>query len=406
MLVRYISILYNGFYIPARRSYGYCCAVYLERSTFMSGSSFGTIFRVTTWGESHGPGIGVVIDGCPAGLPLCEEDIQKYLDRRKPGQSKYTTRRTESDTVEILSGVFEGKTTGTPISLLVRNQDQRSRDYGNIAVLFRPGHADYPFTEKYGFRDYRGGGRSSGRETIGRVAAGAVASLLLKELGITVLAYTKAIGSFSISPADYRMSEIYENSLYMPNNAVAEQAGEYISSLMSETDSCGGIIECIAKGLPVGLGEPVFDKLDALLAQAVMSVGAVKGVEIGDGFAAASSVGSKNNDAFRRGGNGDTDRSICKMTNHSGGTLGGMSDGADLILRAAIKPTSSIAKIQQTVDIHGENADITVHGRHDPVIVPRAVVVVESMTAITLTDLLLRNMSSKLDHVRKVYSGQ
>ena len=219
----------------------------------MSGSSFGTIFRVTTWGESHGPGIGVVIDGCPSGIPLSEEDIQKYLDRRRPGQSKYTTRRSESDSVEILSGVFEGRTTGTPVSLLVRNQDQRSRDYGNIASLFRPGHADYPFTEKYGFRDYRGGGRSSGRETIGRVAAGAVASLLLKELGITVCAYTKSIGPFTISEKDYHVSEIRENSLYMPNNSIAEQAGGYISSLMSETDSCGGIIECVAEGLPAGL---------------------------------------------------------------------------------------------------------------------------------------------------------
>lgn len=375
----------------------------------MSGSSFGTIFRVTTWGESHGPGIGVVIDGCPSGIPLSEEDIQKYLDRRRPGQSKYTTRRSESDSVEILSGVFEGRTTGTPVSLLVRNQDQRSRDYGNIASLFRPGHADYPFTEKYGFRDYRGGGRSSGRETIGRVAAGAVASLLLKELGITVCAYTKSIGPFTISEKDYHVSEIRENSLYMPNNSIAEQAGEYISSLMSETDSCGGIIECVAEGLPAGLGEPVFDKLDALLAQAVMSIGAVKGVEIGDGFAAAASVGSKNNDAFRSAEGeppaccSGSNRRIRKVTNHSGGTLGGMSDGAQLVLRAAVKPTSSIAKTQQTVDVNGENTDITVHGRHDPVIVPRAVVVVESMTALTLADLLLRNMASSLEHVKKVY---
>ena len=375
----------------------------------MSGSSFGTIFRVTTWGESHGPGIGVVIDGCPSGLSLSEEDIQKYLDRRKPGQSKYTTKRNESDSVEILSGVFEGKTTGTPISLLVRNQDQRPRDYGNIVSLFRPGHADYPFTEKYGFRDYRGGGRSSGRETIGRVAAGAVACLLLKELGITVSAYTKSIGPFTISEKDYHMSETHENSLYMPNNSIAEQAGEYISSLMSKTDSCGGIIECIAEGLPAGLGEPVFDKLDALLAQAVMSIGAVKGVEIGDGFASAASVGSKNNDAFRSIGTTDTccagsGGRICKVTNHSGGTLGGMSDGAQLVLRAAVKPTSSIAKTQQTVNIAGENTDITVHGRHDPVIVPRAVVVVESMAALTLADLLLRNMASRLEHVKKVYN--
>lgn len=364
----------------------------------MSGSSFGKIFRITTWGESHGPGIGVVIDGCPAGLALASEQIQEFLDRRRPGQSRYTTKRNETDSVEILSGIFEGKTTGTPISLLVRNQDQRSRDYGNIAELFRPGHADYPFTEKYGIRDYRGGGRSSGRETIGRVAAGAVASLLLKELGISVRAYTKAIGPYSIDEADYHYSEIKENSLYMPNNSVAEQAGEYISSLMAQRDSCGGVIECIADGLPVGLGEPVFDKLDALIAQAVMSVGAVKGVEIGDGFAAAQSSGSRNNDPFF-----SEEGRICKKSNHAGGTLGGMSDGSRLILRAAVKPTSSIARTQQTVSVYGENTEITVLGRHDPVIVPRAVVVVESMTAITLADLLLQNMTAKMEHLKKIY---
>ena len=364
----------------------------------MSGPSFGKIFGITTWGESHGPGIGVVIDGCPAGLALASEQIQEFLDRRRPGQSRYTTKRNETDSVEIRSGIFEGKTTGTPISLLVRNQDQRSRDYGNIAELFRPGHADYPFTEKYGIRDYRGGGRSSGRETIGRVAAGAVASLLLKELGISVRAYTKAIGPYSIDEADYHYSEIKENSLYMPNNSVAEQAGEYISSLMAQRDSCGGVIECIADGLPVGLGEPVFDKLDALLTQAVMSVGAVKGVEIGDGFAAAQSSGSRNNDPFfsEKG-------RICKKSNHAGGTLGGMSDGSRLILRAAVKPTSSIARTQQTVSVYGENTEITVLGRHDPVIVPRAVVVVESMTAITLADLLLQNMTAKMEHLKKIY---
>lgn len=376
----------------------------------MSGSSFGKLFRITTWGESHGPGVGVVIDGCPAGLSLSTEDIQAFLDRRRPGQSKYTTKRNESDSVEILSGVFEGRTTGTPISLLVRNQDQRSRDYGNIATLFRPGHADYPFTEKYGFRDYRGGGRSSGRETIGRVAAGAVASLLLRELGISVRAYTKSIGPFSVEEKDYCLSQITENSLYMPNNAVAEQAGEYIASLMEQKDSCGGVVECTADNLPVGLGETVFDKLDALLAQAVMSIGAVKGVEFGDGFAAAASVGSVNNDPFRSVQPETSalepaadEATICKTTNHSGGTLGGMSDGSRLILRAAIKPTSSIARTQQTVDIHGSNAEITVHGRHDPVIVPRAVVVVESMTAITLADLLLQNMTARMDHIKKIY---
>lgn len=377
----------------------------------MSGSSFGKLFRITTWGESHGPGVGVVIDGCPAGLSLSTEDIQAFLDRRRPGQSKYTTKRNESDSVEILSGVFEGQTTGTPISLLVRNQDQRSRDYGNIATLFRPGHADYPFTEKYGFRDYRGGGRSSGRETIGRVAAGAVASLLLRELGITVRAYTKSIGPFSVEEKDYCLSQITENSLYMPNNAMAEQAGEYIASLMEQKDSCGGVVECTADNLPVGLGETVFDKLDALLAQAVMSIGAVKGVEFGDGFAAAASVGSVNNDPFRSVQpqtsaleSAADEASICKTTNHSGGTLGGMSDGSQLVLRAAIKPTSSIARTQQTVDIHGSNAEITVHGRHDPVIVPRAVVVVESMTAITLADLLLQNMTARMDHIKKIYT--
>ncbi len=383
----------------------------------MSGSSFGTIFRVTTWGESHGPGVGVVIDGCPAGLSLQAEDIQVFLDRRRPGQSKYTTKRNETDTVEILSGVFEGMTTGTPISLLIRNQDQRSKDYGNIATLFRPGHADYPFTEKYGFRDYRGGGRSSGRETIGRVAAGAVASLLLKELGITVRAYTKAIGPVTVEEKDYCYDHITQNSLYMPNNDAAEQAGKYITSLMAKCDSCGGIIECTADGLPVGLGEPVFDKLDALLAQAVMSVGAVKGVEIGEGFAASASVGSVNNDSFfsepadtasDKGSSltskEDPRRLIHKKTNHAGGVLGGMSDGSRLILRAAVKPTSSIAQPQHTVDIHGNNTEIVIRGRHDPVIVPRAVVVVESMTALTLADLLLRNLASRMDNIKKVYN--
>ena len=343
----------------------------------MSGSSFGKLFRITTWGESHGAGIGVVIDGCPAGLALDANIIQTFLDRRRPGQSKYTTKRSESDTVEILSGVFEGKTTGTPISLLVRNQDQRSRYYGNIAHTFRPGHADYGFFEKYGIRDYRGGGRSSGRETIGRVAAGAV------------------------SEEEYCFSEIFENSFYLPNNAIAEKAAEYVSTLMSQCDSCGGIIECTADGLPVGLGEPVFDKLDALLSQAIMSIGAVKGVEIGDGFLAAASVGSRNNDPFYMDG-----KKVCKKTNHAGGSLGGLSDGSLLILRAAVKPTSSISRPQDTVNEDGENTEILVKGRHDPLIVPRAVVVVESMTAITLADLLLQNMCSRIEHVRKIYTEE
>ena len=365
----------------------------------MSGSSFGKLFRITTWGESHGAAVGVVIDGCPAGLPLAENEIQAFLDRRRPGQSKYTTKRAESDSVEILSGVFEGKTTGTPISLLVRNQDQRSRDYGEIAFTYRPGHADYTFKKKYGFRDYRGGGRSSGRETIGRVAGGAVASLLLRQLGISVRAYTRAVGPYTVPEEEFQFSDIEKNSLYMPSAAIAEQAEAYVSSAMAECDSCGGIIECTAEGLPAGLGEPVFHKLDALLAQAVMSVGAVKGVEIGDGFAAAVSSGSTNNDPFYMDG-----ETVRKRTNHSGGTLGGMSDGSRLVLRAAVKPTPSIARPQSTVNESGEDAEITIHGRHDPVIVPRAVVVIESMAAITIADLLLQNMTSRIDKIKAFYT--
>lgn len=365
----------------------------------MSGSTFGTLFRVTTWGESHGPGVGVVIDGCPAGIPLSEQDIQQFLDRRKPGQSKYTTKRNESDSVEILSGVFEGITTGTPISLLVRNQDQRSRDYGNIATSYRPGHADYCFDQKYGFRDYRGGGRSSGRETIGRVAAGAIASKLLGELGILLTTYAKSIGPVTVDEADYDFTEITNNSFYLPNKDAAEKAAEYVSTLMEKMDSCGGLIECRVDHLPAGLGEPVFDKLDALLAQAIMSIGAVKGVEIGDGFQSASSTGSTNNDPFcmQQG-------QVMKTSNHSGGTLGGMSDGSQLILRAAIKPTPSISQMQHTVTNSGEEIKLSIHGRHDPIIVPRAVVVVEAMTALTLADLLLRNAVSQMNQIKQLYT--
>lgn len=365
----------------------------------MSGSTFGKLFSITTWGESHGSAIGVTVDGCPAGLSLSEEDIQVFLDRRKPGQSQYTTKRKESDRVEILSGVFEGRTTGTPISMLVYNEDQRSRDYGNIASVFRPGHADYPFHKKYGFRDYRGGGRSSGRETIGRVAAGAIASAILKEIGVTVQAYTKSIGPYTVSPEDIRLFEITENPLYMPNNDLAAKAGSYLDELIKAQDSSGGTIECIADGLPVGIGEPVFDKLDALLAHAVMSIGAVKAVEIGDGTGAALAKGSENNDAFRM-----KEGSISKETNHSGGTLGGFSDGSRLILRASVKPTPSISREQHTVTTDENEEDIVIRGRHDPVIVPRAVVVVESMVAVTLTDLILQNLSSRMDHLKKIYT--
>ena len=365
----------------------------------MAGSSYGTIFRITTWGESHGAGVGVVIDGCPAGLPLSEKDIQKYLNRRKPGQSKFTTQRKESDQAEILSGVFEGRTTGTPISILVRNQDQKSRDYSNIMSTYRPGHADYTFDAKYGFRDYRGGGRSSGRETIGRVAAGAVACKILESLGIQVMAYTKSIGPISIPEQDYDYSVITDNTLYMPNNQYAEKASAYLEECIRSQDSSGGIIECRVEHMPAGIGETVFEKLDANLAKAMMSIGAVKGFEIGDGFQAAKASGSQNNDAFASNTDG-----IYKETNHSGGVLGGMSDGSTIILRAAIKPTPSISQPQDTVDKDGNPLSLTIHGRNDPVIVPRAVVVVESMTAITLVDMLFQNMSARMDKIAEFYN--
>lgn len=358
----------------------------------MAGSTWGTIFKIMTWGESHGKGVGVTVDGCPAGLELCEEDIQSYLDRRKPGQSKFTTARQEGDRVEILSGVFEGRTTGTPLALMIRNQDQRSGDYSKIKDIFRPGHADYCFDEKYGFRDYRGGGRSSGRETIGRVAAGAVASRLLKQYGIEVTAYTKSIGEFEIDPARFDLHVRDENRLYMPDAAAAAAAGEWLEGLLKKQDSAGGVVECVITGVPAGVGEPVFDKLDACLAKAVMSIGAVKGFEIGDGFAAARSRGSVNNDAF----DVDEEGGIRKKSNHAGGILGGISDGSDIILRAAFKPTPSIAIPQQTVNREHERVTIEIGGRHDPVVVPRAVVVVEAMAALTVLDLYLLSRHSRL----------
>lgn len=364
----------------------------------MAGSTYGTLFSITTWGESHGPALGVVIDGCPAGLPLSEADIQKYLDRRKPGQSKYTTKRAESDRAVILSGVFEGRTTGTPISIMIQNADQRSRDYGKIKDCYRPGHADYTFDAKYGFRDYRGGGRSSGRETIGRTAAGAVAARLLSELGVEVTTYTKAIGDICIPSSEYHYNEIMENSLYMPNNAYAAKASEYLEDCIKKLDSSGGIIECVITGIPAGVGEPVFKKLDASLAEAVMSIGAVKGVEIGAGFQAAKASGSTNNDAFGVDGG-----KVFKETNHSGGILGGISDGSPVILRAAIKPTPSIAKEQRTITSSLENTAISITGRHDPVIVPRAVVVVEAMAALTVLDLMMVNMSARLSSLKEFY---
>lgn len=364
----------------------------------MAGSTYGNLFKISTWGESHGKALGVVVDGCPAGIDLTEEDIQIFLDRRKPGQSKYTTQRNEDDKVEILSGVFEGKTTGTPISMIVRNKDHHSADYGQIANCYRPGHADYTFDEKYGFRDYRGGGRSSGRETIGRVAAGAIASKILKSLGIEITTYSKSIGNVEIDYNKFDKSEIPNNPMYMPDNNAAVKASDLLKEKMEKMDSVGGIIECLVDGMPAGIGETVFDKLDANLAKAVMSIGAIKGVEFGDGFKVAGLTGSTDNDGFKIENN-----IIEKTSNHAGGILGGMSDGSQIILRAAVKPTPSIARSQDTVNKLGENISINIKGRHDPIIVPRAVVVVESMVAVTLVDMLFTNMTARIDKIIGFY---
>lgn len=365
----------------------------------MAGSTFGKLFQVTTWGESHGRGVGVVVDGCPAGVTLDEAYIQKYLNRRKPGQTRYSTPRKEDDLVEIQSGVFEGKTTGTPISMVVYNKTQRSKDYSEIAGYYRPGHADYTFDAKYGFRDYRGGGRSSGRETIARVAAGAVAMAVLEQLGIDVYAYSKSVGGITIDDAKADRENIMKSPLYMPDLEASEKAEVLLEQKMNEQDSAGGIIECIVSGMPAGVGEPVFDKLDANLSKAVMSIGAVKGVEIGDGFAVADMFGSTDNDSFYY----DESGNICKKTNHAGGILGGMSDGSDIVIRAAVKPTPSIARTQHTVNKSGENIDINIKGRHDPIIVPRAVVVVESMAAITILDMLMESMTSRIDRMKEFF---
>lgn len=366
----------------------------------MSGSIYGKHFSIATWGESHGKGIGVVVDGCPAGLSLCEEDIQKFLDRRKPGQSKFTTQRNEADTVQILSGIFEGKTTGTPISMVIFNETQRSKDYSEIANYYRPGHADLTYDLKYGFRDYRGGGRSSGRETIGRVAAGAIAIKILNQLGIDIFAYTKSIGEISCDENKFQREEIANNKLYMPDADAAKKASEYLEECMSQCNSSGGVVECIVKQVPAGVGEPAFEKLSANLAKAIFSIGAVKGFEIGDGFDVAKATGLTNNDNYGV----DTNGEIQKLTNHSGGILGGISDGSDIILRAAFKPTPSIASTQQTVNKQGEAIDINIHGRHDPIIVPRAVVVVEAMTALCILDMMFESMTSKMEDIVKFFN--
>lgn len=364
----------------------------------MAGSTYGTIFRITTWGESHGKALGVVIDGCPAGLELEEADIQRYLDRRRPGCSSITTKRQEADEVEILSGVFEGRTTGTPISLMVRNTSQISKDYSEIAVCYRPGHADYTFDQKYGFRDYRGGGRSSGRETVGRVAAGAVACRILERMGVTVCAYTRSVGPVEADMDKFDRQAIRNTPTAMPDAEASARAVAYLEQTKTDLDSAGGCMECRIEGLPAGIGDPVFEKLDANLAKAVMSVGAVKAVEIGDGHLVSKRLGSENNDAFRM-----KNGAVTKMTNHAGGILGGISDGDTIVLRAYVKPTPSIFRTQQTVNRDGGNIDINIKGRHDPVIVPRAVVVMECMAALTVLDAMLLNMSARLDSVVDFY---
>ncbi len=388
----------------------------------MAGSTFGKLFTVTTWGESHGKGVGAVVDGCPAGLKLSEEDIQKYLDRRKPGQNRYTTKRSESDRVQILSGVFEGRTTGTPISLMVLNEDQHSKDYSNLKDVYRPGHADHGFDAKYGFRDYRGGGRSSGRETIGRVAAGAIAARILETMGIFVRAYTASIGPVCCDPGKFDEEFLAGSRLGMPDEEAQKRAEAYLEECMKEGDSSGGTVECIVTGMPAGIGEPVFDKLDALLGQAIFSIGAVKGVEIGDGFAASKSRGSQNNDQYTdrpdevsglagtsrrdmesRSGKCDEDLKPFKCTNHAGGILGGISDKSPILIRAAFKPTPSISSVQRALGADNKVHDLEIRGRHDPLIAPRAAVVVECMTAMVILDLMMRNVSAKLENLQAVY---
>ena len=351
----------------------------------MSGNTFGHLFRVTTFGESHGPGLGVIIDGVPAGLRLDPEQIQHDLDRRRPGQSKVSTMRKEADEVEILSGVMDGVTTGTALAMLIRNTDQRSRDYGNLATCFRPGHADYGYFKKYGIRDYRGGGRSSGRETAMRVAAGSVAKQLLAHYGVTIQAYTLRLGGVDAAKVD--LAAVESNIVRSADPDAAEALIAAIRAAQAEMDSVGGIIECRADGVPAGLGEPVFDKLDALIAHAVLSIGGIKGIEFGSGFAAADLRGSVNNDPITPDG---------FTSNHAGGIIGGISNGNTILFRAAMKPTSSIAKEQKTIDEAGSAVTISVHGRHDPCLVPRAVPVVEAMTALVLIDALLQNRCARL----------
>jgi chorismate synthase len=352
----------------------------------MASNSFGTIFKFTTWGESHGEAIGCVIDGCPSLIPLSEADIQPWLDKRKPAQSKFTTQRKESDTVKILSGVFEGKTTGTPISLIIYNEDQKSKDYEQIKDSFRPGHADYTYQAKYGIRDYRGGGRSSARETAMRVAAGAVARKLLAAVGISVKGYLVQVGDDAIDRANFQLGEIENNPFWSPDAKAAARWEKTLDEVRKSGSSLGAVIEVVAEGVPAGLGEPIYDKLDSDLARAMMSINAVKAVEIGDGFAAAALRGEQNADRLRAGANSKIDF----LSNHAGGILGGISSGQPVVVRFAVKPTSSILTPVETITASGENTEIVTKGRHDPCVGIRAVPVGEAMMACVLADHLLR----------------
>jgi chorismate synthase len=351
----------------------------------MAGNSFGTLFRFTTWGESHGPAIGVVIDGVPPRIPLAEADIQQWLDKRRPGQSRYTTQRREPDRVEILSGVFEGVTTGTPVSLLIRNEDQRSKDYGEIKDSFRPGHADFTYDAKYGIRDYRGGGRSSARETASRVAAGAVARKVLGP-DVSIRGALVRIGPHPIDRAAWDWNTVEDNPFWCPDRAMAARWADYLDGVRKAGSSAGAIIEIIASGVPAGLGEPVYDKLDGDLARAFMTINAVKGVEIGAGFGAVALSGEENGDEMRM-----QDGKVAFLSNHAGGVLGGISTGQDIVVRFAVKPTSSILHPMRTVDSDGNEVEIETHGRHDPCVGIRAVPVGEAMMACVLADHLLRH---------------
>lgn len=350
------------------------------------GNTFGRLFRISTFGESHGKGLGVVIDGCPAGLTIDEDFIREELQRRKPGQSKITTQRKEEDECQILSGVFEGKSTGTPIALVILNTDQKSKDYTHIADKFRPSHADYTYFEKYGIRDYRGGGRSSARETAARVAAGAIAKMLLAHYGVQINAYVSQVGSLSLNKPyqELDFGETEKNIVRCPDPAIAEQMIDYIDQIRKDRDTVGGIVSCVAQHVPPGLGEPVFDKLHAELGKAMLSINAVKGFEYGSGFEGVSMRGSEHNDLFYQ-----EEGKVKTKTNHSGGIQGGISNGEDIYFRVAFKPVATIMQDQESINEAGEPATVSGKGRHDPCVVPRAVPIVEAMCALVLADYLL-----------------